>query len=358
MKIGIYDPYLDTLGGGEKYMLTAASYLSEKNSVYLFWPQYDEQKIKEGALERFGLNISSVSFTENIFSSKTSSIERIFKARKYDAIFYLSDGSIPFLPTKKFIVHFQFPVNWVSGINPILKIKFLFINKIVSNSCFTKEFIDKTFSIKSIVIYPPPNDYNLKNLPKKNLILTVGRFNSLPEGGNFKKLDIMIDVFKEMVDNGLKNWEFVIVLSYKTEEEKHIKDLEYQAKKYPISIQKNVSYEELNQLYEFSKIYWHAAGFGEDMLKNPERAEHFGIATVEAMKNGVVPVVVNSGGQPEIVEDGKNGFLWNTKKELIKKTSRLINDSKLLEKTSLAARRISDKFSKEKFCSEIAKLFE
>jgi glycosyltransferase involved in cell wall biosynthesis len=34
------------------------------------------------------------------------------------------------------------------------------------------------------------------------------------------------------------------------------------------------------------------------------------------MAAGCVPVVVNKGGQPEIVEHGKNGFVWNTLDEL------------------------------------------
>jgi len=39
--------------------------------------------------------------------------------------------------------------------------------------------------------------------------------------------------------------------------------------------------------------------------------EHFGIVTVEAMAAGAVPVVVRRGGQPEIVEHGVSGYLWD-----------------------------------------------
>jgi glycosyltransferase involved in cell wall biosynthesis len=37
--------------------------------------------------------------------------------------------------------------------------------------------------------------------------------------------------------------------------------------------------------------------------------EHFGIATVEAMQLGCVPIVPAGGGQPEIVEHGTSGFV-------------------------------------------------
>ena len=48
MKIGIYDPYLDDLGGGEKYMMKIAQCLSEQNEVYVFWDNSaDVKALKE-----------------------------------------------------------------------------------------------------------------------------------------------------------------------------------------------------------------------------------------------------------------------------------------------------------------------
>ncbi len=36
MRVAIYTPYLDTFGGGEKYMLTIAETLSKDSTVDLF----------------------------------------------------------------------------------------------------------------------------------------------------------------------------------------------------------------------------------------------------------------------------------------------------------------------------------
>ncbi len=57
MKIGIYDPYLDDLGGGEKYMMTIASCLSKDHDVSIFW---DSKKDLEELVERFSLDISNL----------------------------------------------------------------------------------------------------------------------------------------------------------------------------------------------------------------------------------------------------------------------------------------------------------
>ena len=40
MKIAVYSPYLDTFGGGEKYMITIAETLSSKHVVEVFLDQH------------------------------------------------------------------------------------------------------------------------------------------------------------------------------------------------------------------------------------------------------------------------------------------------------------------------------
>jgi hypothetical protein len=45
-----------------------------------------------------------------------------------------------------------------------------------------------------------------------------------------------------------------------------------------------------------AKLFWHTTGLAVDELKRPEHAEHFGIATVKAMRAACVPVVIASGG--------------------------------------------------------------
>src|SRR3990167_4859149 len=106
MKIGIYDPYLDDLGGGEKYMMTIAQVLSKENEVEVFWDNAAD--LKE-LLKRFSLDLSKIKLTPNIFSPKVSTIQRFLKTRKYDFIIFLSDGSIP-LVSSKLLVHIQQPL--------------------------------------------------------------------------------------------------------------------------------------------------------------------------------------------------------------------------------------------------------
>ena len=137
MKIGIYDPYLDSLSGGEKYMLSIASCLAQGHEVYIFWDKNKEAEIKQTALIKLGIDLSSIKFYKNIFGKNVSFISRFLESKKFDAIVYLSDGSIPLVGTKLFI-HFQFPIEWIIGKSLKTRIKLFFVKKIFCNSYFTK----------------------------------------------------------------------------------------------------------------------------------------------------------------------------------------------------------------------------
>ncbi len=351
MKIGIFDPYLDSLSGGEKYILTIAKELSSRHEVFVFWNLSEEKEIRKKSLEKLDINLSSVFFSKNIFSKDVTFLERLNSSREYDLIIYLSDGGIPFVLSKLYL-HFQFPVEWVNGNSLLTKIKLLRVNKIICNSFFTKKYIDKKFNVKSNVLYPPIFIKDKKAV-KENIILHVGRFGVDKEGSNFKKQDFMIEMFKKLINRGLKGWEFRLIIGVSKNDAGRLSLLKEEIKSYPISIIDNPPNSILWENYAKAKIYWHATGFGEDLEKHPEQAEHFGISTVEAMGAGAVPVVVNAGGQTEIVENGKNGFLWETSDELLTKTELLSKDSKLWEAMSRESVKRAGKFSGNRFKEEL-----
>jgi glycosyltransferase involved in cell wall biosynthesis len=351
MKIGFFDPYLDTLSGGEKYMLTAAACLSREHEVFIFWDKTKENEIKQTALKKLGIDISTIEFCRNIFDKNVSSVSRFLESRKFDAIIYLSDGSVPFVGTKLF-VHFQFPIEWVNGNSIKTRIKLSFVKRIICNSNFTKDFIDRKLNVKCDVLYPPV-EIRAINVNKENIILHVGRFDVDLHEANYKKQDVMIDIFKKMVDNGLKNWKFKLVVGVKKNDEEKLNKLKEMSKGYPIELMVNIASGDLWDQYSEAKIYWHATGYGENLDEHPEKAEHFGISTVEAMGAGCVPVVFNAGGQKEIVEDSKSGYLCNSIEDFELRTSILINDENLLRKMASNSIKRSEKFSGNRFCKEL-----
>ena len=152
MKIGIFDPYLDDLGGGEKYMMTIAECLSKKHDVRVFW---NNRKDLDLLIDRFSLDLSKVKLVNNIFAPNSSFTERLRESRKYDIIILLSDGSIPLLLSKKLFVHIQQPLEQFEKGSLKNFFKLLRVTKFFCNSEYTKSFINNKFGIKTIVIYPP-----------------------------------------------------------------------------------------------------------------------------------------------------------------------------------------------------------
>jgi glycosyltransferase involved in cell wall biosynthesis len=357
MKIGIYDPYLDDLGGGEKYMMTIAQSLSEKYDVSVFW---DNKQDVEELLKRFSLDLTKVRIVKNIFAYGISFWDKLKATGKYDAIIFLSDGSIPLSLSKKLFLHLQQPLENLNTHSLKNIVKLARVTAVFCNSKFTLSFNEKKLSnVKSTIIYPPVA-IQKKNVKKENIILHVGRFRVRNvDVSDYKKQDVMINSFKQMVDKKMiKDWKFVLAVSYKKEDEERFLMLQNSAKEYPISFLVNKSNDELWDIYNKAKIYWHASGYGEDLEKHPEYAEHFGISTVEAMGAGAVPVVINSGGQKEIVINEENGYLWDTIEELQANTVRLIKDAGLWNKMSEQASLRAKDFSYEKFHEQIEKLVE
>jgi len=356
MRALIYDPYLDTLGGGERYCLTVAECLLKNNwQVDLFWGQ---KKDLSKAIERFNLKIKSLGLIGKR-PEEFSFWQRIKLQRRYDLIFWLSDGSVPFLAGKKNILHFQVPFT-----RAFLPRTFLFqcintlkqrlIDLAVCNSRFTKKHIDKTYRIDSVVLYPPVDVEKFKPTRKENIILAVGRFEETMQA---KKQGVLIKVFKNMVDQGLAGWKLVLAGGSLTKEKENrfLTKLKKLAAGYPISFEVNTKFEQLKRIYSRAKLFWHAAGYGVDENKEPWRVEHFGITVVEAMAAGCVPIVIDKGGLREIVRRGA-GERWKTSRELENKTFNFINNKEKLNSCSLKAQKESLKFSKRNFCRQLMRL--
>ena len=224
-------------------------------------------------------------------------------------------------------------------------------------SRFTQRWIHTYWQRESKLLYPPVDVENFTPAPKKNQILSVGRFFA---GNHNKKHLEMIRAFKEMVDNGLKDWELHLVGGSTPGDihRKYLAEIKSEAANYPIFIHPDMPYPEMLKLYNESAIYWHASGYGEDENRDPVKFEHFGITTVEGMAAGCVPVVIGKGGQPEIVRTGQNGYLWNSIQELKSYTLNLIHDEPLRERISRNALADSAAYSNEKFQNRLAELLQ
>jgi glycosyltransferase involved in cell wall biosynthesis len=355
LKIGLYSPYLDTLGGGEKYMLTIAEVLSKENSIDFFLGTHLQKAniddIKDKAKLLHEIDLSDIKFIPGPFGKGSSFTKRLVFLMKYDYFFYLTDGSIFYSTAKNNIIHFQVPFeNKTRSLWSQLKLTSW--KSAIYNSKFTKSLIEKTWAINGSVIYPPVSVEKFKKQKKKKQILSVGRFFGYLKS---KKQEVLIDAFKKMYkdEKKLADWSLHLAGGAGEGDSSYLEELKKRSKGFPIYLHPNIPYPDLVNLYEQSGIYWHASGFEES---DPTKMEHFGITTVEAMAAGCVPVVIKKGGQVEIVEDGVSGLFWESKEELVNKTMILVEDPEKMVKLSDQAIEKSKYFSKENFKEHILKL--
>lgn len=355
MKIAIYSPYLDTFGGGERYMATIAEVFAAKTSVDILLDRHlfslGEKYLKKNIEDRFGLNLSKVDFIKAPVGEGSNFLHRLIFLKQYDLLFYLTDGSIFISSAKRNILHIQTPLVGQPARSIWGKIKLKFWDSIIYNSKFTQRYSRKNWPKASVVIYPPADINKIKPLEKKKYILSVGRFFGFLKD---KKHEIIINTFKDLFrDKRVRGWSLHLVGSASEGDKSYLDRLKKLAAGLPINFYPNLGYDELVKLYGQSSIYWHASGFGEE---DPTKMEHFGISTVEAMAAGLVPVVIGKGGQTEIVEHGKSGYLWDSLDEFKGFTLRVIENIDILGKMSREVQKRSKKFSKESFAKQILTL--
>ena len=220
---------------------------------------------------------------------------------------------------------------------------------------FTRKWTRKYWRRNSELLFPQVDFDGFRIGAKQSKILNVGRFFA---GNHNKKHLEMVQAFKSMLDDGLRDWEFHMVgnLAAGEEHKNYLDAVRQSAQGYPIFIHQDIPFQQLSDLYAESAIYWHASGYGEDENRDPVKFEHFGITTVEAMASGCVPVVIGKGGQREIVNHGKNGFLWDSLEELKKYTLLVIEDEALRDSLSHAAPLSLEKFNRRNFEAQLDKV--
>jgi glycosyltransferase involved in cell wall biosynthesis len=357
VKVGIFYPFTEVItGGGEKYLFTIAEVLSHEHQVCLISHNpFDYKNIAQ----RLNVNLDRVRFTVLPHGRLKRILSGLFK-KEYDLFITMSNHVYPYLFSqgRKSILHIQFPFLDRFERCPVVNVpsrllSFVLLqsyDRIICNSSFTRRWINKRCAKKLTVdvLYPPCDIDQFVPGKKQNIILSVGRYFV---GWHNKKQLEMVRMFKTLVDEGLTGWEYHQAGSTlpNRPDQDYLKKVRDAAGGYPIIIHTDARFEEMQGLYARSKVYWHATGLDEDELRYPERMEHFGMSTVEAMAAGCVPVVINRGGQPEIVNHEVNGLLWDTAEQLKEQTRKVAADEIYRQKLASDAVTRAGVFSKQHF---------
>ena len=367
-KIGVYDPFLDTLGGGEKYILSIMDVFADlEYEINIIWDKDLTQEIKNRFAFRY---INTWKWLPNVFRCHPersrgilNKISRLISLarndnffsilKEYDYFFYVTDCSYFFSGAKKNFVYAMIPDKKLYSLSLINRLK-LINYQFITHSTFTQKWLKK-FGIKSTVIMPYLDNKLIKqdtsSFKKEKIILSVGRFFSHLHS---KRQDLMIQTFKDLKNKSKEFADYKLILAggLMKEDQKYFDRLKKLAgNDLSIIFEVNVSLDKLDKLYKLATYYWHFAGLGVDEEKNPEQVEHFGIAPLEAMASGCLTFCYSAGGPKELINDNKNGFLFTSSDELINKMIK-INSNDVLKENVVSN---GKQFVKENFSYQVFK---
>lgn len=373
---------LKGIGGGEKYAAAIAQYLVEnyKNldiGFVSYRRDHDGLSNIEFLNSAYGLSLPESIGITMLNEGKDGKWGRFVA---YRALRQTSKGidlyincfhNVHFFKARKnvHIIHFPAPRRTIGsptfGGKPLLKPLAGALDRkyrqsydlFICNSHFSEQWLEKYWGIdpdRHVVLYPPASHNTTWSeeiaSKKEPIILLVSRFDPR------KNILEMVDFFIEN-ETRFSGWRLVVAGAVSENDRSYFEHICNAAAGHNIDILPNLSINNLRALYQKASIFWHAMGLMVDELSSPIDVEHFGITTVEAMAAGAVPVVIDKGGQREIVDDGINGFRWKTLEELGRLTQRLIMDPDLRLAMSKAAVEKSNTYSIEAFNANIDTIF-
>ncbi len=350
MKIGIFSNSESiNQGGGVTYILGIASALAQENEVDLFFQKAVEPASISNLLPDYGKlpKIRQEPFWPNI--RLVGELRRAFYDRNYETIIIQS----PYTPRLSLAVKSYLVCEFPFTERPAWddRVRLMSFNQIVANSKYTAHWIKRRWGKDANVLHPPV--VPIAPLDKKPIILGVGRF---VDGGRSKRQLELVEMFRQLCKKGLTGWE--LHLAGFGQSEQYVSRVKEACHGLPVHLHLNSTRGALEKLYGEAAIFWHAVGAGIDPEEQPQRMEHFGIATVEAMSAGCVPVVINRGGQTEIVSDSGAGLLWETFDECVELTWGIANDSAKMAQYSEQAIARADRFTYAHFRDQVRRLFE
>lgn len=347
--VGLYTPYLDIMGGGEKHILSILKVFDDAGyNTIIFWDTDLSVEIEN----KLKLTFANLRFEKNLKSM--TFFEKARKISPLDWMLYVTNGSYFFSPAKKTAIFCMVPERKLYNLSPLNSLKTANAT-FIANSHFTASWLHK-WGIQSQVVYPYVTEELFSEEPRqrKPIILTVGRF--------FKHLHTkrQQDVIRTFLHFHSHHPEYSLVLAggVKEEDVQYVEELRNKFPQPFIRFKTNISFSELRELYKEAMMYWHFTGFGVDSQSHPEQTEHLGMTPLEAMASRTVPFCFNAGGPRELIENGKNGFLFNSPEELLQQTSYFLNTPTLQSRLSESAYQfVNRSFRYNQFAWHIKKIF-
>ena len=88
------------------------------------------------------------------------------------------------------------------------------------------------------------------------------------------------------------------------------------------------------------------------------RYEGFSLSLIETMSQGLIPIAFPVGIAPEIIVNGKNGYLVNTTQEAVSRINEILKDNELRKRLSVGAYKTSLQFKADILARKLVALYK
>lgn len=370
MKIGIFDHVSNRLGGSQLVVAWMAKVLSHEHEVEVI---HGGQGYTLSRLARaFTLDLSCV--RERVIEDGLRSFaitgprplldylcrgwaadRRLTKP--YDLFIYSGHGVPPFSFARQALIYCHFPFEtrlrlseqfgerWqrrrpfdrrlrLAVSEYLWKRRMRGYAAVLANSHFTSGWIARLWGRRAQVMYPPVA-IKAPEVEKRNIIVSVGRFIDTDRKNHAWQLQ----AFPQFLSRVGSEWTLCLLgfCADFPKDRAYLAQLRRLTKDLPVTFVVNAERHTVFRHLSEAKLFWHTTGFDHGGSTAPRYMEHFGIATVEAMAAGCVPIVPAYGGQPEIVEHQVSGFTCQDMDAFLRHSVRLANADDLRARMSRRA---------------------
>ena len=396
-RAALLTPYGLTPGGGERYFLTSALALQKLGyaiDLILFADNICQtHNCIHDTLISLRIPLEPHSFQIRVIpKSYDFSLEIVGKSiseRHYEVFYLIGNGKFPtFLPIGQFNIYMcQFPFD-VNAEKAVAMFNyhhyfpnFVKFDQIIVNSRFTHNWYmravstallrhfksEATYSPTLTILHPPVESFITDNSatevvspPPRSEVTNIVVCGRLFLGRQNKGHDIAIDIFKDVVAQA-KTPVHLYLMGYVHPDlasHQYIQDLRHNASasNLPVSFLPNARSDEIFQTLGKSTILWHLTGvrYLEAPNEDPASFEHFGIAIVEAMYSGCIPIVTHIGGPTDIITHKHNGFLASSINEYVTHTLALLETPEAeVQRIQRNAQRTAKSFSTTIFIEKL-----
>ncbi len=365
-RLGLYDHALHLVGGGQKYGCLLAAALRDRCEVTLI----ANRPITTGELEGwYGLDLSGVEV-------EVVALPRLDGAQAQpDPALVVPGEPNPFTPVSAASGRFDLFVNnsMNERVRPRANIAAAVCHfperrpagefymdrykPLLYNSEYTAEWIRRRWGLEPDRRLFPPVEGGPPSPEgeRQRLVLSVARFE---RAGSKRQLEMARAFVRLRAEfpHLAGDWRLVLAGGVEAGGNDYQRRVEeVAADDAALRVLTNVSANELVGLYRQASLFWHLCGAG---ARDPGLCEHFGMTVAEAMRYGLVPIVFDGGGMPEIVADGATGYRVSGSAGLLERTLELMADDDLRRRLGAAGAETAARFGLERFDTEVREIFD